>query len=256
MGISAPGGHPSYNMSDPLKLLREYTISGKPVKEKDEYIVFGDMAFPRTAKTNYLVWNKKDEYYTLESLYFFYKKRALQHTAYVKEAAEKKIQIVTRADRKALEDYLIKEKLDKLPTSIDLSAPVPTSIHVSKIQTESEQNDAKRPRLDFDDSVSRKPSERVLAMLEGTSSIAQSAKPDAIRDLSKEHGLTKDKIAALRQKALANKRNQIKTTEEDLMAVSLESRRTEGPSAVDLTKDATFKERVWRNRSTCLEAAS
>lgn len=247
-------------MSDPLKLLREYIISSKTIKEKDDYIIFGDTAFLKTAKTNYLVWNKKDDYYTLDSLYFFYKKRALQHTAYVKEAAEKKIQIVTRADRKTLEDYLLKEKLEKLPASIDLSAPIPSSIHVSKIQSDADQADlSKRPRIEYDEA--RKPSERVLAMLEGTSR-PQANKPDAIRDLSKEHGLTKDKIAALRQKALANKRNQIKSTEEELMAAaSLDDRRLDsltalGVAVIDLTKDVTGRERLWRTRSTCLEAPS
>jgi len=43
-------------MSDPLKLLREYIIAAKPIKEKDDYIIFGDTAFPKSAKTNYLVW--------------------------------------------------------------------------------------------------------------------------------------------------------------------------------------------------------
>lgn len=75
------------------------------------------------------------------------------------------------------------------------------------------------------------------------------------RDLSKE--LTKDKLLALKQKRLANKRNEIQRTGDDDL---VEPRRFEAaPGAVapqDLTKDVLSKERQWRTRTTCMEAMS
>ncbi|VDP04234.1 unnamed protein product [Soboliphyme baturini] len=159
-------------MADPLNLLKDYIISAKPVKEKDDYIIFGDTAFPKSAKTSYRVYNKRDEYYTLESLYYFYKKRALAHTAYVREAAAKNIQVVTRPDRKLLEDYLTKDKLERFPVNIDLSAPIPQSIPVSRLQNELEnQAESKRMRYDEEEQV-RKEKERILAILERSSGLS------------------------------------------------------------------------------------
>ncbi len=43
-------------MADPLKLLREYSLENKPIKEKDDYIVFGDIAYTKNVKTNFKVY--------------------------------------------------------------------------------------------------------------------------------------------------------------------------------------------------------
>lgn len=104
-------------MADPLKLLREYALENKPIKEKDNFIIFGDIAFRKDERTNFKVYSK-DEYYTLESLYYFYQKRQMSHPGYVKETASLNIQPVTRADRKDLIDYLT-NRACKPPNSID-----------------------------------------------------------------------------------------------------------------------------------------
>ena len=43
-------------MADALSVLRQYTIEKKEIHERDDQIIFGDFAWPKTAKTNYLIW--------------------------------------------------------------------------------------------------------------------------------------------------------------------------------------------------------
>ena len=45
-------------MADVLSILRQYNINKKvpEVDEKDDQIIFGEFAWPRNVKTNYLVW--------------------------------------------------------------------------------------------------------------------------------------------------------------------------------------------------------
>jgi hypothetical protein len=43
-------------MADALSVLRQYTIEKKEIQEKDDQIIFCDFAWPKTAKTNYLIW--------------------------------------------------------------------------------------------------------------------------------------------------------------------------------------------------------
>lgn len=42
------------NMADPLSLLRDFHIKGKPIKAKDDLIIFGDIAFKKDSKTNFV----------------------------------------------------------------------------------------------------------------------------------------------------------------------------------------------------------
>ena len=45
-------------MADALSVLRQYYIDGRlhEIVEKDDKIIFGDFAWPKTAKTNYLIY--------------------------------------------------------------------------------------------------------------------------------------------------------------------------------------------------------
>lgn len=54
---------PDYNkttlqckMADPLSLLRQYNINQKKIIEKDDNIIFGEFSWPKTVKTNYVIW--------------------------------------------------------------------------------------------------------------------------------------------------------------------------------------------------------
>lgn len=85
-------------MSDPLKLLREYLVANKYIgeieivdddtKKRIDVICFGAIAFPRDVPTNFEIWNRKGEFYTLETLLFFAKNKELAHPAYVREASK------------------------------------------------------------------------------------------------------------------------------------------------------------------------
>ena len=114
-------------MADPLSLLRQYSMQRKQIIERDNNIIFGEFSWPKTVKTNYLIYGMgKDgvakEYYTLECLLYLLKNIALQHPVYVRQAASEDVPIVRRPDRKDLLAYLRGETQSS--TSIDKSAPL------------------------------------------------------------------------------------------------------------------------------------
>lgn len=43
-------------MADALSILRQYTVEKKDIIELDDQVIFGDFAWPKTAKTNYLIY--------------------------------------------------------------------------------------------------------------------------------------------------------------------------------------------------------
>lgn len=43
-------------MAEALKLLRQYVTEKKEFTEDDENIIFGDIAYPKEAKTNYMIY--------------------------------------------------------------------------------------------------------------------------------------------------------------------------------------------------------
>ncbi len=48
--------HNCLKMADALSVLRQFNIEKKDIVENEEQIIFGDFAWPKTAKTNYLIW--------------------------------------------------------------------------------------------------------------------------------------------------------------------------------------------------------
>jgi hypothetical protein len=50
-------------MADPLSLLRQYNVQRKEILEKDDYISFDEFAFPKTAKTNYIIYRLIDHFF-------------------------------------------------------------------------------------------------------------------------------------------------------------------------------------------------
>ena len=45
-------------MADVLLLLRDYNIHKKEIFERDDLFIFGELAWPKKAKTNFLIWSK------------------------------------------------------------------------------------------------------------------------------------------------------------------------------------------------------
>ena len=52
-------------MADALSVLRQYYIDGRlhEIVESDDKIIFGDFAWPKTAKTNYLIYRSVNQFY-------------------------------------------------------------------------------------------------------------------------------------------------------------------------------------------------
>ena len=99
-------------MADPLSLLRQYNIQKKEIIERDNLIIFDQLAWPKTVNTNYVAYRwvlvsgemrmvftlcsiffnyrgKDDESkqcYTLESILFLLKNVKLPHPLYVSRA--------------------------------------------------------------------------------------------------------------------------------------------------------------------------
>ncbi|CAH8478256.1 unnamed protein product [Schistosoma mattheei] len=118
-------------MADVLSLLREYHLSGKPIVETQSEVIFGDFAWPKTTKTNFLVWGSGKEgtpkdYYTLDCVVHLLKHIDLPHTQYVRQAASAGLPVVRLPDRRDLLAYL-KGEATTAP-NIDRAAPVDISL--------------------------------------------------------------------------------------------------------------------------------
>ncbi|KAH7933631.1 hypothetical protein HPB49_014487 [Dermacentor silvarum] len=80
---------------DPLSLLRQFNITKKDISESNSHLFFGEYSWPKTVKTNYLVWGSgRDgaprEYYTLQCLLFLLRNVHLPDPVYVQQAATKR----------------------------------------------------------------------------------------------------------------------------------------------------------------------
>ena len=136
-------------MADPLSLLRQYNIQRKQIIERENTIIFGEFSWPKTVKTNYVIWGTgKDgapkEYYTLECLLYLLKNITLQHPVYVRQAASEDVTIVRRPDRKDLLAYLRGET--QSAPSIDKSAPLEMPTQVKRTADDSLESVQKKPR--------------------------------------------------------------------------------------------------------------
>jgi parafibromin len=139
----------SNTMADPLSLLRQYHILRKQIIERENTIIFGEFSWPKTVKTNYVIWGTgKDgapkEYYTLECLLYLLKNITLQHPVYVRQAASEDVTIVRRPDRKDLLAYLRGET--QSAPSIDKSAPLEMPTQVKRTADDSLESLQKKPR--------------------------------------------------------------------------------------------------------------
>jgi parafibromin len=136
-------------MADPLSLLRQYHILRKQIIERENTIIFGEFSWPKTVKTNYVIWGTgkegaPKEYYTLECLLYLLKNITLQHPVYVRQAASEDVTIVRRPDRKDLLAYLRGET--QSAPSIDKSAPLEMPTQVKRTADDSLESQQKKPR--------------------------------------------------------------------------------------------------------------
>ncbi|XP_050389977.1 parafibromin [Patella vulgata] len=242
-------------MADVLTILRQYNVNKKDITEKDDQVIFGEFAWQKNVKTNYVVWGTgKDgipkEYYTLDSILFLLKNVHLQHFMYVKEAVANNLHVVRRPDRKDLLAYLNGEIATS--ANIDKSAPLEISQRPIQVKRSAEEqggeSDKKKSRLEEEQVqqakrnwITRIDRSRAMSGISGHGSS------------SLHEALPLEKIAALKAKVLAIKRTKIKG-DDDVQPGALEQR-SFVDAEVDVTRDIVSRERLWRTRTTILQSA-
>ncbi|KAH3795821.1 hypothetical protein DPMN_149382, partial [Dreissena polymorpha] len=243
-------------MADVLSILKQYNTNKKEIIEKDDQIIFGEFAWPKDVRTNYLVWGTgKDgvpkEYYTLDCILFLLKNVQLAHPLYVREAAATNVQVVRRADRKDLLAFLNGETTTS--ASIDKSAPLeislqrPTQVKRTAEETSNEQ-EKKKPRLEEEQVQQAK--RNWIHKIDGYKE--SSVLPAALASSSLHEAMPLEKIAAIKAKRAKIKRTKIKG-DDDIQPGALEQR-SFVDAEVDVTRDIVSRERLWRTRTTILQS--
>ena len=233
-------------MADCLSVLREYRMTKKPIKVEDELVIFGDKAWPKDTKTNYIRYDAnsgQNEYYTLYSLVDFLENIKLPHPLYVKESSSKQIPVVRLPDRKDLEQYL--EGITSSSTRIDRTAPiqiaVPRGEKRSAVGSGNRGIDAKK--LKQDPSLGSKDSDAFGSAGGGApvSSLTEAIPQEKLQELIKK------------RKAVLKKSTKPVISDDFIAPPNLVENRL-GMSAEEAIKYITGKERVWRTRSTILQS--
>ncbi|KAL5483780.1 hypothetical protein EMCRGX_G020194 [Ephydatia muelleri] len=237
-------------MADCLSLLRQYNIQKKEIVERDGLIIFDQVAFPKNAKTNHLIYRTGQagtpkEYYTLESLLFLLKNVSLSHPMYVQRAGAQSIPVIKFPDRRGLLSFLNGE--------VESTSSIDKSVHLLEMGIQApppkRQNEerhggeaAKKMRVEDEERDKLRLAKKLEAKQEGGG-----VTTDQLRPLS--DALSEEKIASIKAKRLAKKRGTIKT--DDDIAGGMDRVVVD-----DITKDVLSKERVHRTRTSVLQSAS
>ncbi|ELU13919.1 hypothetical protein CAPTEDRAFT_183964 [Capitella teleta] len=242
-------------MADVLSIIRQYNVEKRDIVERDDQVIFGDFAWKKNAKTNYLIWGTgKDgiskDYYTLDCILFLLKNVSLAHPLYVRQAAAANVPVVRRPDRKDLLAYLDGET--SASASIDKSAPLEVSMQrptqlKRTVEEKTDTQDRKKPRLE--DAHVLEDKERLARKLDAPKEM--SMLPDQIRSSSLSDAMTLERISAIRAKIIVRKRTMIKADDE--MASGMQ--RSYIDAEVDVTRDIVSRERMCRVRTSILQSA-
>ncbi|KAJ8299987.1 hypothetical protein KUTeg_021506 [Tegillarca granosa] len=241
-------------MADVLTLLRQYNVEKKEIIEKDDQVIFGDLAWASNVKTNYVIWGTgKDgipkEYYTLDCILLLLKNVHLAHPLYVREAAAANVPVVRRPDRKELLAYLNGETTST--SSIDKSAPLEIPLQrpaqVKRGAEEFGESEKKKPKLEEEQVQQAK-----INWINKIDAPRESSALQTGIHSSLPEAMSFEKIAAIKAKRLAKKRTMIKG-DEDIQIGALEQR-SFVDAEVDVTRDIVSRERLWRTRTTILQS--
>ena len=117
-------------LSDPLTLLRRFTMTKQPVKLVGDYLVFGRVRFPRAAPTAYRASAKGKPFYPVDALWFLLQKQSLKPGEYLRECTSNQMMPVSRPDQRALLAYLngtadSSPAIDMTGATIVTAEPVP-----------------------------------------------------------------------------------------------------------------------------------
>lgn len=243
-------------MADVLSIIRQYNIEKKDILERDDQVIFGDFAWQKNAKTNYLIWGTgKDgipkDYYTLDCILFLLKNVNLAHPLYVRQAAAANVPVVRRPDRKDLLAYLGGET--NTSGSIDKSAPLEVSLQrptqlKRTVEDKGDDQERKKPRLE--EAQVQRDKERLARKLDGPKEATML--PEHLKASSLSEAMTLEKISAIRAKRLAKKRGTIKGDDEPGTGVL--EQRSFIDAEVDVTRDIVSRERMCRTRTTILQS--
>ncbi|XP_067941527.1 parafibromin-like [Watersipora subatra] len=247
-------------MADVLSVIREYNVSKKDIEERDNLVIFGDKAWQKTAKTNYVAYGTgkesvAKEYYTVDCILFLLKNVHLPHAMYVRQAAGGNVPVVRRPDRKDLLSYLNAEtntsgSIDKsAPLEIPISAPKPAPVAPAKRQAD-ESSTHENKRQKFEEEKVQRDKERLAAKLDGPKTTTTAIPQQGVEKSSISSMLTMEQIAAMKAKRLATKRTTIKADEEP----SAFEQRSFVDAEVAVSRDIISKERLWRTRVTVLQS--
>jgi len=256
-------------MADPLTLLRQFNISKQNIDERDEQIIFNNLSFLKTAKTNYVIGSigrttQNKEYYTLEALLFLLKNVHLSHPIYVQRAGAANVPVVRFPDRKDLLAYLNGDK--ETSTNIDKSAPLElplsksASIAGSKRVGDDNQSEAKKLKL-TEDSQQKQDIQEWLSLKLGTkkegSITAQKLNKEGKSGLNEVMSI--DRIAEIKRKIMTRKRATIKGDEDYNPEVPQHEHTPVMSNMVvdadnDMTKDILSRERQLRTRTSVLQS--
>ncbi|XP_052093562.1 parafibromin-like [Mytilus californianus] len=243
-------------MADVLSILRQYNINKKEIIEKDDQVIFNDLAWPKTVKTNYVIWGTgKDgitkEYYTLDCILFLLRNVQLQHPLYVREAAAASVPVVRRPDRKDLLAYLNGETASS--TNIDKSAPLEIPLQrpaqVKRFAEDAGEADKKKPRLEEEKVLQ----DKIIWARKMDAPRETAVKPAQLASSSLPEAMPLERIAAIKAKRWAKKRSMIKVDDADIQPGPLEHS-SFVDAEVDVTRDIVSRERLWRTRTTILQS--
>lgn len=97
----------------PTLALRKQIIAKGPLSMDDKYVIIGDTSYSPYDKTTYT--NRRDQPYTIGSIFYLYTTREMDHGDYISECRAKQIEPVSFLDREwILEDLLSPLPLDKI----------------------------------------------------------------------------------------------------------------------------------------------
>ncbi|XP_063723200.1 parafibromin-like [Symsagittifera roscoffensis] len=232
-------------MADCLSVLREYRMTKKPIKVEDDLVIFGDKAWPKDTKTNYIRYDAnsgQEDYYTLFSLVDFLDNINLPHHHYVKESSSKQIPVVRLPDRKDLENYL--QGITSSSTRIDRTAPIQIAIPRGEKRPLGSSNrgiDAKKLKQDSSSKSRQDDDGSGAGSGAPVSSLTEAIPQEKLQELIKK------------RKAVIMKSTKPVISDDFVAPPNLVENRL-GMSAEEAIKYITSKERVWRTRSTILQS--
>lgn len=122
------------HMADPLQLLREFTITKRPVVLEGDDLVFDDVRLPRNTETSFRSLKGAGAHYTLDACWFMLQHEDTKFPAYIAECSKLRFPKVSLVDKKELISYLT-GRIDSSPFISLISPALITTPHTASTTT-------------------------------------------------------------------------------------------------------------------------